>query len=219
MADIQVQEQQPLKWPEGWGRTLIKDRKNRSAWKKPFLFYRDQVVAELKRFGAQAVTITKNINDKDPGIAVWFSMKPAEDFSWQTALQIENPVPSLQEIDDAFRRLAKRHHPDAVANGSGGDVQQYLKLQEHKRKARAWILSKDSTDGLDNCIPMDLFGTMQQNMAGIASTLRHLRGLEALGQPSIVERVIERTFRTALPQNASTVTEEKANEHTAPANG
>ena len=202
---IQVVEQSTLKWPEGWGRTLIDHRKSRSAWKKPYSAYRDAVVNELEKIGVTAVTISRNESSKermDPGVAVWFSLKPLDDFSWQTGLQLENPAPSLDEIDSAFRRLAQKHHPDAVANGSGGDVQMFHRLSEYRKRARAWVLGQNAPT-LDNCIPCDRFVEVRQNLAAIRLALAAFRQLERVGIPAILERVMDRAFKTALPSQAS----------------
>lgn len=202
---IQVDDKQPLKWPDGWGRTLIGERMNRSNWKKPYQYYRDAVIAELKRMGVTAVTITRNPQHQekqDPGVAVWFGKAPTEDFSWQRGLGLDNPLPSLDEIDSAFRRIAQRHHPDAVANGSGGDVQVYIRANEWRKQARSYVLGQNAPL-LDNCIPVDKFTDARQNIAGIAAALRHFRGLELVGIPAILERVMDRAFKTALPAKAS----------------
>jgi hypothetical protein len=204
---MDIKDQHPLRWPEGWGRTLLEHRKSRSHWKKPFSFYREQVTKELQRLGASAVTISRHDPTKermDPGVAVWFSLKPSEDFSWQSGLHLDNPVPSLDEIDSAFRKLAQVHHPDAVSNGSGGDVQVFHRLSEYRKQARAWVLGGDAP-ALDNCIPCDRFADARQNIAGIASALRHFRGLELVGIPAILERVMDRTFKVALPAGAANV--------------
>lgn len=203
--DIEVVEQKQLKWPDGWGRTLIEHRKSRPAWKKPFQVYRDAVVRELKLIGVTAITISRNEFSKertDPGVAVWFSLKPHDDFSWQTGLHIDNPAPSLDEIDAAYRKLVQRHHPDAVANGSGGDVQVFHRLGEYRKRARAWVLGQDAPP-LDNCIPCDKFVEARQNLAAIRLALAAFRQLERVGIPAILERVMERAFKTALPAKAS----------------
>lgn len=191
----------PLKWPDGWSRTLIDQRQSRSAWKKPFSYYREQVLKELVRVGASAVTISRNEPAKervDPGVAVWFSLKPAEDFSWQAGLHLDNPAPSLDEIDRAYRTLAQRHHPDAVSAGSGGDVAMFHRLSEYRKRARAWVLGTDAPP-LDNCIPCDRFVSTQQNLAAIRLALAAFRQLERVGIPAILERVMDRAFKAALP--------------------
>jgi hypothetical protein len=194
----------PLKWPDGWSRTLIDQRKNRAGWKKPFSFYEQSVVKELDRIGASAATIYRNEPAKervDPGVAVWFSLKPKSDVSWQIGLKLDNPVPSLSEIDAAFRELAKPHHPDAVNNGSGGDVAMFHRLSEYRKQARAWVLGTDAPT-LDNCIPCDRFVEARQNLAAIRLALAAFRQLERVGIPAILERVMDRAFKTALPAPA-----------------
>lgn len=196
-------ETTPLNWPDGWSRTLIEQRKTNAAWKKPYHFYREAVEKELERMGVTGVLISRNDLSKerlDPGVAVWFSLKATTDFSWQAGLQLNNPIPSLDEIDSAYRRLAQKHHPDAVANGSNGDIQMFHKLSEYRKKARAWVLGGD-TEKHDNCIPCDRFTDARQNLAAVASALRHFRGLERVGIPAILERVMASAFRTALPSH------------------
>ena len=201
MPKISVEETTPLRWPEGWSRTLIDQRKTHGSWKKPFAFYRDAVLTELTRMGVNLVTISRNDSGKerlDPGVAVWFSLKASDDFSWQAGLQLDNPVPSLAEIDNAFRRLAQKHHPDAVANGSGGDIQMFHKLSEYRKKARTWVIG-ETNQKCDNCIPCDRFTDARQNLAAIRAALAHFRGLERVGIPAILERVMTTAFKTALP--------------------
>lgn len=191
----------PLKWPTGWSRTLIDQRKTRAGWKKPISFYKASVLKELERIGVTAVTVSHNEPSKervDPGVAVWFSVKPAEDFSWQSGLHLDNPAPSLDEIDKAFRSLAQKHHPDAVANGSGGDIQMFHRLSEYRKQARAWVLGTNAP-ALDNCIPCDKFVEVRQNLAAIRLALAAFRQLERVGIPAILERVMDRAFKAALP--------------------
>jgi len=205
---MEIKETAPLKWPEGWSRTLIGERKTQASWKKPYSFYRDLVEKELSRMGVSSVLISKNYDAKerlDPGVAVWFSLKPTEDFSWQTGLKLDNPAPSLSDIDVAFRRLIQPHHPDAIENGSGGDIAMYHKLQDYRKKARAWVLG-ENVEKHDNCIPCDRFTDARQNLAAIRSALAHFRGLERVGIPAILERVMSSAFKAALPVHATETT-------------
>jgi len=204
---LEIEDKVPLKWPEGWSRTLIEQRKSQAQWKKPFAFYREAVITELDRMGVSAVEISHNIGDlerKDPGVAVWFSMKPTADYSWQQLLQLDNPAPTLAEIDDAFRKLAQKHHPDRVANGSGGDIHMFHKLSEARKKARAWVLG-DSAQQHDNCIPCDRFTDARQNLAAVRSALAHFRGLERVGIPAILERVMTTAFKAQLAEGKPSV--------------
>lgn len=199
---MEHKELSPLKWPEGWGRTLIDQRKSRSNWKRPLSFYRDAVLTELERLKVTAATISYNEPGKeriDPGVAVWFSLRPAEDFSWQAGLHLDNPAPTLAEIDAAYRAVIEKHHPDRIAQGSGGDLEMYKRIVEYRKQAKAWVLGTNTTP-LDNCIPCDRFKEVRQNIAAIRLALGAFRQLERVGIPAILERVMDRTFRAALPQ-------------------
>jgi hypothetical protein len=198
---VEIADTTPLKWPEGYGRTLINDRQDRAAWKKQYSVYKEAVISELELLGASAVTITRNPpSDErvDPGVAVWFSRRRSQDTSWQLQLRIDKPNPTRQEIETAFKTLAKDHHPDMVTRGSGGDVRIYMKLEAAKRQALAWIRGEGALD-LDSCIPCDDYIEARQNLAAIKLILSHIRALERLGSPFIMERVMERTFRASLP--------------------
>lgn len=203
---MEHKETSPLRWPEGFGRTLIGERKSQRAWKKQMPVYVKQAMHELALLGAGLAEISYNsdpeLAKRDPGVAVWFSVTRTKDTSWQTGLQIDNPNPTRQEIDKAFKRLSFKHHPDQVAGGSGGDVKAYMKLEEHWRNAKAWIQG-ESIYTLENCMPMDLYEEPRQNMAGIKLYFAHLRALQRLGSPFIVERMVNQSFRAALTANAS----------------
>lgn len=72
----------PLSWPSGYRRT---DSRSRSAFKKKFGAAVGELMAELKRLGAQYIVVSTNVkvksdglpyasepNPKDPGVAVYF---------------------------------------------------------------------------------------------------------------------------------------------------
>lgn len=204
---MEHKETNPLRWPEGFGRTLIGERKTQKAWKKQMSVYVKSAMHELALLGAGTAEVSYNTDPdlakRDPGVAIWFSVTRTKDTSWQAVLQIDNPNPTRQEIDKAFKRLSFKHHPDQVAGGSGGDVKQYMKLEEKWRSAKAWIQG-ESIYTLDNCLPCDMYDEPRQNMAALKLILSHLRALQRLGNPFIVERMVERSFRTALPAPAST---------------
>jgi hypothetical protein len=203
---IEINEESPLRWPDGWPRTLIEKRKPRTAWKKNLAQSEQQLREELGRLGVTAATISFNQGDRarlDPGVAVWYSVPKQDDFSWQTGLKLDNPAPTSEEIDKAFRALAQKHHPEAVANGSGGDTEYFYKLDGWRKQAKAWVRGENLFIRHENCIPCDVFTEVKWNMAGIRLALSYFRGLERLGQPAIVERIMDRTFKTALPAKAS----------------
>lgn len=201
---LQVESLVPLKWPKDWTRTPISERKPQAAWKKSLVIYEQGVTQELSRLGAVSATISHHEAFKerlDPGVAIWFALKKKEDFSWQTGLHLDSPMPTLEEIERAYKQLTGKHHPDAVANGSGGDVEIFYRLAEWREQARAWIQGKPPAQ--EHCIALDRFNEIRLNLAAIRLALSHFRGLERVGSPAILERVMERAFKTALPAHAS----------------
>lgn len=198
MKTIDIREETPLRWPKDYPRTLIDNRKSNAAWKKPFSHYRDEVSRELARMGVASATISRNESEmRDPGVAIWFSMKAAENFDWQMGLGIDNPVPTLDEIDTAYKAMALKHHPDR-----GGDVELFKKAQAYREQAKAYVMGA-ATLQQDNCLPFDQFKETKMNLAAALAALRHFRGLERLGMPSIVARVMSHAFKAALPENAT----------------
>lgn len=197
---METRNQIPLRWPKGWVRTLINNRQKRSAWKKPFSYYREQVVKELQMLGATNVIISHNDAAKerlDPGVAVWFNVKQSEKMEWQEGLGLDDPLPTTDQIDDAYKKLARIHHPDAVDNGSGGDKAMFPIIQKWRQEALAWV-RQSFTPELDNCIPCDKFTNTTENMAAIRMALGAFRKLEMVGIPAILERVMDKAFK-ALP--------------------
>lgn len=196
--ELQPKIETTLRWPDGWPRTLIEHRESRSAWKKHVMEYQKAITKELVAMKVTAASITFNPpSSRDPGVAVWYSLESAEDVSWQIGLQIDNPAPTLAEIDSAYKTLALKHHPD-----KGGDIEMFKKLSGFRESARAYILGT-AAPKLENCIPMDRFVEIKQNLAGVRLFLSYVRGMERLGGPAVVKRIMERTFRTALTAGKS----------------
>lgn len=198
-SKIQVVEKQVLQWPDGWERTLIAARKPRAAWKKNFRESREALVRELERHGVGEVLICYNLPPQDrtdPGVAVYFSKRATEDYSWQGALGIDSPAPTLAEIDEAFRRKAMQHHPDR-----GGDVEIYRSLAQHRERAKAWVLGTHRAEH-EYVIPCDRFTETRWNLSAIRLALTAFRQLDRVGVPAILERTF-RGFKTALPAKAS----------------
>lgn len=201
--EIKVEEPMKIKWPDGWPRTLIGNRLENKGYKKTVRQARDGVVLELQKMGVSETLICYDVTNErmDPGVAVYFSKKMDEDYSWQDALGLESPMPTIQEIDQAFRKKAEKHHPDRVANGSGGDVELYYKLDAARKQAKAWILGTHTVDH-EYCIPFDMYKEIRWNLNAVRSILAHFRALEKLGNPDMVERSF-RGFKAALPSQAS----------------
>lgn len=203
MAKLEVKVENPLKWPENFGRTLIEERINQKVWKKQLSVYVTAVTHQLEMLGASVVLITHNEREqdalKDPGVAIWYSRQRSKDTSWQRVLRLDNPNPTRAQIDKAFkvRVMEERCHPDQIAGGSGGDAKMYIKLDEAWRNAKAY-LDGDDPYQLKNCLPMDRYIDVRQNMAGAKLYLEHLRAMYRLGNPFVVESMMDRGLHAAL---------------------
>jgi len=182
-----MKEATPLKWPEGWVRTLPEHQRTRTQWKKPQSFYIDSLEKELGRMGTVSSVLTINPRgDRDPGVAVWFSRTKKDDFSWRETLQMAIAYPTLADIDDAYRRLAKIYHPE----GSNPDINIFHKLADAKAKARYWV-SRQEGNTFDYAIACDSFRETRLNVAALANSIRHIRGLEQCGTSAIMEKTFQ----------------------------
>jgi hypothetical protein len=200
--ELQPSIESTLRWPDGWPRTLIEHRQSRNAWRKAIMEYQKAITKELIAMKVTAASITFNPPSvRDPGVAVWYSLESAEDVSWQIGLQIDNPAPTLDQIDSAFKRLALKCHPDTHPDDPSA-LEMFKKINAFRDSARAYILGT-AAPRLENCIPMDRFVDVKQNLAGVRLFLSYVRGMERLGGPAVVKRIMERTFRTALTAGAS----------------
>jgi hypothetical protein len=193
-----MRESYPLQWPEGWPRTALKDREERPVWKKSESQALEILAVELKRFGVLSAQVTrKDPHDirtaADPSVAVLFSRKRDDDFSWQGALRISNPAPSLEEIETAFRKLASQFHPDKP----GGDDETFIALSKHKKNAIAYV-NRLSGSAHDYVIACDKFRQANWNITAISHTIRSLRQMERDGTSRLLERAL--TGFAALPE-------------------
>ena len=197
-----MKETSPLSWPDGWPRTQLNDREERTAWKKTEAEYIEALEVELKRFGAIAPIITrKDPSDfrtaPDPSISLWFSRRREEDFSWQSVLGITNPAPTIEEIETSFKRLAAKYHPD---NQSTGDLETYHALDKHKKTALAYV-NRISGKSPDYVIACDKFKQARWNINAIRMTIHSLRQMERDGTSRLLERAMHGF--AALPEKAS----------------
>ena len=199
-----MRESYPLVWLEGWPRTPLKDREQKKQWKKTEPLAIADLELELKRFGVVAPVLTrKDPHDSkgaaDPSVAVYFSRSREEDYSWQAALGIENPAPTLDEIKAAFLKLALRYHPD---NQQTGDLETYQALDAHRKNAVAYVNRMiGSTHELGICC--DRYSEARWNIFAISNTVYSLRQMERDGASSLLERALK-GFAAALPEKAVT---------------
>jgi hypothetical protein len=183
-----MKESTPLKWPEGWARTLPEKQRVQPAWKKPQAFYVDALETELKRMGTVASVLTLNPRgDRDQGVAVWFSRTGKEDFSWRETLGITIAYPTLDEVASAYRKLAAKYHPD---NLQTGDVSIFHRIKIAQRDAENWVNRREGNK-FDYAIGADAFRDARTNIAALANSIRHIRGLERCGTSAIMEKTFE----------------------------
>src|SRR5262245_14168062 len=198
MAFAEKKEAYPLNWPEGWPRTRPQDQKANSAWKRTANQYREMLATELSRMGAPTVLLSSNVplnmrgqlagpDPRDVGVAVYFSRKKVEDFSWQETLELTKVMyPTEDQVDAAFRRLAAPHHPDRP----GGDLEMFRKFATARDNAKRWINRADH-QSFDYVIACDTFREVRLNIAALVTSIRAIRALERVGTSAILERAFK----------------------------
>lgn len=178
----------PLLWPDGWKRTRINQRMKRGQWKKNLLQYQKELVQELDKVGALAIILTMNEIEKeerDPGVAVYFTKPPSEkDTDWQDILGIDNPSPSVGEIDDRFKELARKYHPD---NQTTGNYEMYKKIDAARKTAKAWATGQFGKDH-EHVIACDKYNEIRLNVKAIQVSIAAIRKIEESGASGILDR-------------------------------
>lgn len=197
--EIESHDEFPLRWPKGWQRTGLDRIRPMKAWKKPFSYYRDLLVRELQKSGATKVVITLNRFDdarKDPGVSIYFWKSVKEDFSWQLALGIDNPAPTLDEIDSAYRKKILEHHPDRLGEAATTKDAEIVKsLAIHRANARNWVLGTRSDRPFE--LPCDRFSEQRWNLNALRLGIASLRRLDDYGLPGLLERAAQPDMLTA----------------------
>jgi len=189
----------PLAWPEGWPRVRPQDRRTMGGWNRTANQYRDSLEKELVRMKAPSFVIssnvpltqrggleTKGVEPLDVGVAVYFSRQIKEDFSWQDALNLHDPAPTEQQVQDAFRRLAQQYHPDRA----GGDVAMFQAVTKHRDNALRWI-NRKTNQQFDYVIACDQFREVRLNLCAIGLTIKAIRQIERCGTSSLLERAFK----------------------------
>jgi hypothetical protein len=193
-----VKESHPLSWPDGWPRTRPQDQKPMGSWKRTANQYREALMTELERMGSPSFVISSNVpinhrgamtpgvEPRDVGVAVYFSRQLKEDFSWQDALGISDPYPTEEQIQEAFKRLARQYHPDTA----NGDVVMFQAVAKHRDNALRWLRQKTNQQ-FDYVIACDQFKEVRLNMAAIVMTIKAIRQIERCGTSSLLERAFK----------------------------
>lgn len=202
---VEKKEAFPLSWPQGWPRVRPQDQKPMSSWKRSANQYREALSVELERMGSPLSVIssnvplnlrggleTKGIEPRDVGVAVYFSRKLKEDFSWQEVLGIHEPAPTEDQIQLAFKRLAVQYHPDR-----GGDIAMFQAVSKARDHALRWV-NRQTDQRFDYVIACDQFKEVRLNMAAIVATIKAIRQIERCGTSSLLERAFKGF--SALPE-------------------
>lgn len=178
---------QSLRWPDGQKRTRINQRDKRGQWKKPLSHYLGELELELRKIKAVGIVVTgdREAEKIDPGVAVYFSLPPAEAAGdWQDILGIDNPKPTESEIDERFKELARRYHPD---NPATGNYDLYRKIDEAKKEAKAWATGNFGKQH-ERAIACDRYNEVRLNVKAIQVTIAALRRVEEAGAPGFLDR-------------------------------
>jgi hypothetical protein len=207
LTNAEKKEVWPLSWPQDWPRTRPQDQKAMASWKKTANQYRDALVTELARMESPSAVISSNVplnlrgamtpgvEPRDVGVAVYFSRKAKEDFSWQDILGIRDPVAVTEaQVQESFKRLAALYHPDR-----GGDIAMFQKVTTARDNAVRWI-NRATDQNFQYVIASDLFREVRLNMAAIVMSIKAIRQLERCGTSSILERAFKGF--SALPADA-----------------
>lgn len=139
---------------------------------------------------------------RDCGVAVYFSRTKTDQFSWQDTLGIDDPAPTVADVEKAFREKAMDHHPDRIAATGKGDPEIFDKMLKAKNAAIAWIKGTHTAEH-EYVIATDRFDEVRLNIQSLKLIVAALRQLDRLGDPRVLELSF-RGFRTALPAHAST---------------
>lgn len=197
---VHVEEQRPLRWAKGWPHTPISERKPMKAWKKSFEYYKNALAEVLRKVGATKVVISYNEGEqarRDPGVTIYFYKPLKVDFSWQVALGIDNPAPTLNEIDEAFRHKAMQHHPDRLGDkATAEDIEIFKNLGRHKEQAKAWVMGTHESDR-PYSLPCDRFTEPRWNLNALRLGIASIRRLDEYGLPGLLERVAQPELLTA----------------------
>lgn len=193
-------ERQPLVWPKQKARTRPSDQKHNGAWKKKWPEYIAMLDKELKRMGATRYVVTYNSAavSRDPGVAVWFDRKSSIDSHWQDVLGIDNPYPTVDEINSVYKQKVKPVHPDL---NPGIDLAPYRELTLARDQAIQFVRGTEELPK-GYVIPSDQWREARQNLYAIIGTIQSIRRIERLGATQLFEGALQ-GFAGILPEKAS----------------
>jgi hypothetical protein len=202
-SHINMQEINPLKWPDGQERTRIQDRTDKKMWKRTLRQYMETLEAEMNRMKVAEYLVSSNRSMEEPdprdaGVAVYFSRKAIDNYGWQEAFGFIGVVPTLEQINSAYRKLAAKWSPD---NLQTGDPARFRAITEHRDRARDWATGAHRREH-EYGIACDAFTEVRWNLHAITMTLGYLRKTEDLGCSVMFEQVLSAFTKKALTANA-----------------
>lgn len=198
MKKLDVEDKQPLKWPEDRPRTRFQDRKTQAAWKMAYPDTLKGLQRELELLKATSAMVTHNAyGHEDGGVAVWLSRKPIDDYGWQDAFGFIGTVPTEKDITHAYMQRVSKIHPD----GPTPNRVAFDELTKHRDNARRWIRGERTVEH-ETVMAVDTFKEVRHNLNAIKLTLAALRQIERCGSPVMMEQAF-RGFRPALTAKAS----------------
>lgn len=175
---------QPLQWPEGQPRTRLGDRKSQAAWKNTYSKTVEMLDIELQRLKVSSYLITHNEHSsQDSGVAVYFSLNPDDREDWQEALGFIGEVPTIDQIDRAYKERARKVHPD----GPTPDRVVFDSLTKHRDRARAWAKGEQTAQH-EKVMAIDMFRENRHNLNAVRLVLSAIRQIERCGAPMMMDR-------------------------------
>lgn len=148
---------------------------------------------ELKRTGATEWLITYNrAGDADPSVAVHFSRKAVNQYAWQEAFGLVGRVPTVDEINAAYRKAVKPYHPE----GTTPDLPMFYSLTSHRDRALDWALGRHTMEH-EYVLPLDVFNETRLNINAARLVLAAMRQIARCGAPLMLERAF-RGFHKSL---------------------
>lgn len=160
-----------------------------AAWKNGYEKTLKLLERELTLLHVTAYVISHNgTSSEDGGVAVWFTMKPHDDYGWQEALGFVGVIPTVQEIDRAYMKRVQKYHPDNPEKPPNAK-EMFFELTKHRDNAIAWARGTRQF-AHDKVMAVDNFKEIRHNLNAIRLTIAALRQIERCGSPVMMEQAL-----------------------------
>jgi hypothetical protein len=124
---VKMYEKPVLEWPNGQHRTRLQDRVDRKMWKRTPRQYMELLEKEMGRMKAVEYLISRDADNRDPGVTVFFSRKAIDNYGWQEAFGLIGVIPTEEQIQAAYHKLAIIYSPD---NQTTGDPARFREITD-----------------------------------------------------------------------------------------